>query len=69
MNKKQKKSKKRLAPYIQADGSFHMSGTEVTLRSMPRYNTRVVGCGVHGDTKYNRRREKRDFARLLADER
>lgn len=47
---------------------FHMSSEEATLAKMPYIDGYVCRGGVHGDVKYNRRKEKRDFKRLLAEE-
>ena len=37
------------------------SRVEATLDDKPYYNAYAVGHGVHGDTKYNRNKVKREF--------
>ena len=44
---------------------YHLSATENTLRQMPKFNPHQIGHGVHGDTKYNRRKEKEKLRKLL----
>ena len=46
---------------------YHLSATENTLRQMPKFNPYQIGHGVHGDTKYNRRKEKEKFKRYLSE--
>lgn len=46
---------------------YHLSSTENTLRQMPKFNPYQTGHGVHGDTKYNRRKEKEKFRKLLSE--
>lgn len=46
---------------------YHLSATENTLRQMPKFNPYQIGHGVHGDTKYNRRKEKEKLRRLLSE--
>ena len=58
---KKKKNKK----YSREGSVFYMSSTEATLAAMPKYNGHACKSGVHGDTKYNRQRAKRDLDRLL----
>ena len=40
---------------------WRMSGVEAALSRKPRYNPYACGTGVHGDTKYNRAKERRRF--------
>ena len=47
---------------------YHLSSIENTLKKMPKYNPYQIGHGVIGDTKYNRRKVKRDMKKLLEDE-
>lgn len=47
---------------------YHLSSIENTLKKMPKYNPYQTGHGVIGDTKYNRRKAKRDMKKLLEDE-
>ena len=44
---------------------YHLSATENTLRKMPKFNPHQTGHGVIGDTKYNRRKTKRDLRKLI----
>lgn len=47
---------------------YRLSSIENTLKKMPKYNPYQIGYGVIGDTKYNRRKAKRDMKKLLEDE-
>ena len=52
-----------------AGAVWKMSAEEATLAKMPKYNAHACGHGPHGDAKYNRNKEKRDFEkRLRGDE-
>ena len=44
-----------------------ISAEEVTKRSIPKFNPFACGHGPHGDTKYNRRKMKRDLRRDLEE--
>lgn len=44
---------------------YHLSATENTLRKMPKFNPYQTGYGVIGDTKYNRRKTKRELRKLI----
>ena len=46
---------------------YHLSATENTLRQMPKFNPYQIGHGVHGDTKYNRQKEKEKLRKLLSE--
>ena len=46
---------------------YHLSATENTLRQMPKFNPYQIGHGVIGDTKYNRRKEKKKLRKLLSE--
>ena len=46
---------------------YHLSATENTLRQMPKFNPYQTGHGVIGDTKYNRRKEKKQLRKLLSE--
>jgi len=37
---------------------WHRSAVEATLDRMPKYNAFACGNGPHGDTKYNRAKQK-----------
>ena len=51
------------------DGSvFYMDSLTNTLRQMPKYNAYQCRGGVHGDTKYNRRKEKKSLRALIKHE-
>lgn len=44
---------------------WHQSSQEATLSKMPKYNGFACGTGVQGDTKYNRKKVKRQFMKEL----
>ena len=44
---------------------IHLTGVEATLLQKPRFNGFACGYGAHGDTKYNRAKEKIHFARAM----
>ena len=44
---------------------YHLSATENTLRKMPKFNPYQTGHGIIGDTKYNRRKTKRELRKLI----
>lgn len=45
------------------DVVWRQSAEEATLARKPYYNAFACGHGVHGDTKYNRAKEKRTWKR------
>lgn len=73
-NKKSRKrgnhSKKKQNNRFRGEGDvvFHMSAEEATLAKMPYIDGYVCRGGIHGDTSYNRRREKENLRRLLREE-
>lgn len=47
---------------IPKDGPvWHRSSEEATLDQMPRFNAHVCKTGAHGDVKYNRAKQKRNW--------
>lgn len=70
MGKRRRKRKKRnQKPRMTEDGRIIvMTGLEVTRAKRPRYDGFAIRGGVHGDTEYNRRKEKKDFRRQLDEE-
>ena len=45
---------------IPKDGPvWRRSAEQATLDRMPKYNAHACGTGPHGDTKYNRAKQKR----------
>ena len=48
---------------------WHLSCEQATLAKKPLYNGHACGHGVHGDTKYNRKKEKAKTRKLLDQER
>lgn len=48
---------------------WKQSKEEATLAQKPRYNAFAYGNGIHGDTKYNRTKEKRSWKKELRCER
>lgn len=47
---------------------WHQSAEEATLTQKPYYNGFACGHGVHGDTKYNRSKQKRAWERQMKQE-
>lgn len=64
-----KRNKKNTTDRYKGEGNtvFHMSATEATLAQMPYIDGYVCRGGVHGDTKYNRRKEKEILRRDIDD--
>lgn len=56
-------NKRRRVP--KGDVVWRQSAEEATLARKPYYNAFACGHGVHGDTKYNRAKEKRTWKRDL----
>lgn len=44
-----------------------ISSLAVTRYHMPKYNAFVCRGGVHGDVKYNRSKERKNFFRILKE--
>lgn len=44
-----------------------ISSLSVTRYHMPKYNAFVCKGGVHGDVKYNRSKEKKNFSGILKE--
>ena len=42
---------------------WHKSAEEATLDKMPKFNAHACGTGPHGDLKYNRAKQKRNWQR------
>lgn len=70
MGKKRTRGRKRHPkPRMTEDGRILvMDSIEATLAKMPKYDGFAIRGGIHGDTEYNRRKEKRDFRRQLDEE-
>lgn len=67
--KRSKRKRRRQKPRMTEDGRILvMTSLEATRAQMPRYDGFSVGHGAHGDTRYNRREEKRDLRRHLDEE-
>lgn len=47
---------------------IYLSPEEATMLHKPQYNAHLIGHGVHGDVKYNRRREKKNLKRDIDEE-
>lgn len=60
MAKKEKKCSK-------SGAVWKMTAVEATLANKPHFNGYAVGHGVHGDVKYNRTKQKREFKRQILD--
>lgn len=46
---------------------FHMDAVDATRAKMPRYDGFVCRGGVHGDTRYNRRKFKAETRRIVEE--
>lgn len=71
MGKKSKRRGRRKVPKprITEDGRIIvMDSLEATRAKMPKYDGFAIRGGVHGDTSYNRRKEKHDLRRQLDEE-
>jgi hypothetical protein len=69
MGKRRKRGRHHPKPRVTEDGRIIvMDSLEATRARMPRYDGFAIRGGVHGDTEYNRRKEKRDFRRQLDEE-
>ena len=51
---------------ISKTGPIKISAEDVWHAQKPRFNGYACGHGVHGDTKYNRNKEKRDWRRDIS---
>ncbi len=58
-----KKKKTKKVPKTGA--IWKLSKEEATLAQKPHYNAYVCGNGIHGDTKYNRTKQKRSWKKEL----
>lgn len=54
--------------YVRDGSVFYMDSLTNTLRQMPKYNAYQCRGGVHGDTKYNRCKEKKSLRALIKHE-
>ena len=45
-----------------------MDSKEATLSKMERFNPYQTGHGVHGNTKYNRNKQKEEMKRFILDD-
>ena len=61
-----KKKKKKNVPTPKTNTFIVLTSEEATRMTMPKYNTHAIGHGAHGDCKYNRAKERRQFKRELA---
>lgn len=62
-----KKKKTKKVPKTGA--IWKLSKEEATLAQKPHYNAYICGNGIHGDTKYNRTKQKRSWKKELNNER
>ena len=58
-----KRKRKNTAP--KSGPVWHRSAVEATLNQMPKFNAYACGTGAHGDAKYNRAKQKRDWRREI----
>lgn len=61
--------KKKTYKVPKSGAVWKQTAEEATLANKPRYNAYAYGNGVHGDTKYNRTKEKRSWKKELNKER
>lgn len=61
-------SKKKRRKVAKQGPVWHVSAEEATLAGKPRYNGFACGHGVHGATKYDRAKAKRDWMRRMRQE-
>lgn len=47
---------------------WHLTAEEAALAKKPHYNGYACGHGVHGDTKYNRAKQKRAWKNAIKQE-
>ena len=47
---------------------WRRTAEQATLDKMPKYNAHACKTGAHGDSKYNRARQKRDWRREMRSE-
>lgn len=59
-------SKKKLSK-MKSIPVMHISGEQVTLMKMPKYNPYSIGHGVHGDVKYNRKKVQKETKRIISE--
>lgn len=59
---------KRKKTVSKSGSVWHQTVEEATLAKKPYYNGFACGHGVHGDTKYNRAKEKRAWKHRLKQE-
>ena len=62
-----KAQRKRIA-VAKSGAVWHQSAEEATLAQKPHFNGYACGHGTHGDTRYNRTREKRAWKKQLRQE-
>lgn len=59
--------KKRVKPRMDGDRIIVMTALEATRAKRPKYNGFICRGGVHGDTKYNRRKFKAETRHIIAE--
>ena len=47
---------------------WRRTAEQATLDKMPKYNAHACKTGAHGDSKYNRARQKRDWRQEMRSE-
>ena len=60
-SKNAKKKKQRVNAAAKTGTMVIMTSEEATMAKKPRYNAFAGGYGAHGDKKYNRAKEKRNW--------
>lgn len=64
------RARKRRQKFASSDPNIiiHIDSISATLMQMPHYNGYQCRAGVHGDTKYNRRKMKAETHRLIYED-
>lgn len=60
--------KKKRSRVAQSGPVWQRSAEQATLDRMPKFNGHACGAGVHGDTKYNRTKQKAAWRKELTKE-
>jgi hypothetical protein len=64
------RARKRRQQFASSDPNviIHIDSISATLMKMPQYNGYQCRGGIHGDTKYNRRKIKAETRRILYED-
>lgn len=67
-NSKAKRRASRRTAVPKTGPIWQQSAEEATLAKMPHYNAHACGTGPHGNAKYNRARQKRNWQQEMQRE-